>query len=412
MTTKTSFLVKKLEDENEELKRKLNTIISKCIVREEIFGKNQLVSSDKFLYICRHYKNKLKMLLSSDHINQEIFNSVNGGETCLHITCSDNPECIEPLLNSKYMTQKLFEMSTLSGKTCFSLVCYKHPKYIELLLNSKYMTQELFNKTDIFGNSCLYLLNSKDPKYLNLLLDSKYMTQKLFNKVTDSMNTILHKYSLNNPNYVQIILNSKYMTQEFFNRKNFNGSTCLHVASIYNASSLKLILNSVYMNQEFFNLKNWEECTVLHYIEYEGRNKKNTLPDRLNILLTSKYMNKELFNIKHTLIRIKGRYNSLTYKEIDGRYFTYYIPPNYEFNKSYMLYFDDEHLHYFSYKKSGDTNNYDSKKDYPNYNEMKREIEEIKRAVDKINNFMFKMYCKPNGIYYRKINEKIDDKAL
>lgn len=372
------------------------------------------------LKVCKEDIEKFLLFANLSKPERELFCAqTEDGFNCLNIICNFKPKYLEKFLNSQVMDQELFDLLVCNTEiNCFSFgrknleVFFRsrfmssfNPDIYELLwnthifknlfssyygydlqnlvLDSPYMTQELFDNILDLKMTCIhYASTSSNSNILEKLLESPYMTQEIFDKEDFSGKTCIH-FAVGNPhsrNNLNILLSSQYMTQKLFEKVNRYGNTCFHYTCYNNFNNIDMLINSPFMTQKIFSARNNEGRTILHYICADDKfkdNKDNLHRYFLN-LLKSPYITKELINTKDR----SGRY---VFSYIDNKYVINNLP------RLYLLFCNEEHLVHIKKK----------------FSITKTIIEIMKNAVVVINNFMFKMYYRPGGIHYKKIESNI-----
>lgn len=398
-----------------EYKKMIEILIDNNLLTDKDFNEIDVCGGTFFHYICGNYPEYISKILEHPLMTQKIFNIRNNdGETCLHIYCSNNnSKYLETLLNFPFMSQELFNACDNNGYTCLHVSCMnKNPEHLQLLLNSPFMSQELFNRTCNNNITCLHIsCGNNRLEHLQILLGyqftrdyfekinnfsyiekseihlktKSFITQELFNKSDSWGYTCFHiSCENNNPKILKILLNLPFMTQELFNMNNDNDETCIHLACIsQNPENLKILLNSTFMTQELFNRGNNRGDTCFHILN-KGPYHKYTLKIRscINILIDSKYISKKLVNTKNNT----GQYSSDSFFDIIRRDYT---------KTKYLLYCDDEHLEAIYKKLRGE-------KLSRYIDPIKNYINEMRKAIKVISNFFFKVYTRPNGLFYKK----------
>lgn len=275
-----------------------------------------------FNYVCCNKPQLILPLLDSKYLNQKIFNMVSNidGYSCLHFVCHYNSYYIEQLLTSKHLTSDLFYHVDSKNNTILHAIFKEHVPQIEkleLLINYYLMDNYIFSQKNSKGQTCLHLATllserSEINDCIVALVNNRFMTAELFSSQDNKGLTALHNLCHCNTSLVFDFLNCDFMNHKMFSSVNKNGKTCFHIICKYNPEDYFLILNSKYMTREVFEKRDNNGNTAIHYLF-----KSITTYEQYNDIMTSKFMTPDHIYFKNndgkTIFNILNDYNKEFY---------------------------------------------------------------------------------------------------
>lgn len=369
----------------------------------------------------------MRVLINSKLMTQEKFNTIN-----INYYYSKNGDILSMLLMSKFMTQEIFNEISFNS----------HNINKKIVLESKFMTQDIFDMIEIDSSIFRPLFNDE------IKTNGKWrITTQIIKTLISEISTMLYYQVLSE---FEFLINNKYINRELFellSKKLFNYSTFVRFQII--DRYIPVILDSKHMTKDFFdneftkfiisinNDYSYIQSNLSNYIRKDLNSYRIRNTNVRKDILRHKFINRDLFinSLQDILdddgvrddngINIEGIDFILSHKFVDDDLLLnhkIYICDAKKLGPSLKPLFHavkERHINDpFFISKLGDKS-LDKIYDYFGrgkklarlfYGNKFYEIrDKYRKAVNTICKFMYNSYFGPNGIFYQKQLEKIDD---
>ena len=179
----------------------------------------------------------LSEILNNPNMAPEYFNQLdNNGSNILSYCLIYNPDngfkIFNLLLDSKYLTQNLFDQYHLVYGNILNLALFNKPDLVKYIINHKFFNKSILNMAKIF----LYDISKTN---LDLIIGSPYYSKNIFD-------TYLPDIAINNkPVFEYLIYNNIISSSDLLNKFDKNSNTLILISGpIINLDILYLIFNS------------------------------------------------------------------------------------------------------------------------------------------------------------------------
>jgi len=250
-----------------------NYLLKSKYLTELIFNEKYLIKNKYSPYEYENYsclmlsmfKNNNDLfinLLNHELCNQNIIELSNNFGSILNIATLFNKELIQPILNSKFINDKLMLINTINPSNKNSNIlfnCLNSTKYFEIILDSKYFNIKLLKDT-IENESILHYLAKHNNLYLlKKIINSNYFTNDLIllnNNGMTFFNNIIDKL------FLEKLIDETNLDKSVFFIKNYDNRNQFNIMTINKTLTYNIVKKYILPNPDLLLEENLTNNTL------------------------------------------------------------------------------------------------------------------------------------------------------